>query len=139
MIGEAGQFCGAGLVEHFQVPGRGASAEAWSALLPVQVMMQALGVTLVGLGGLVFAAAARMRQQLGAELPGALAGAHALLALAFAHTLVQFPSVLAGATISVAATFAVAYAAFWLVETHAPTAHHRHRTSGVPERGAAQP
>lgn len=111
---------GYGLVEPFQVPSSGAPAEAWSTLLPIQVTMQVLGVTLVSLGGLVIAAAAHMRTRLGTRLPGALAAGHALLALAFAHIVLQFPSAPAWATTSVAATFAVGYAVLWIAETRQP-------------------
>lgn len=111
---------GYGFLEPSQVPSWGAPDEAWSALLSIKVTMQALGATLIGLGGLVIAAAAHMRTRLGTRLPGALAAGHALLALAFAHIVLQFPSAPAWATTWVAATFAVGYAVFGIAETRKP-------------------
>lgn len=103
-----------GLVE--QVPDR-TTPEAWSTLLPAQLMAQALGVALIGLGGLTLGARASIRTRVGIGLSGALGGAHALLALAFLLTFVQYPSVLALVTTAVAAALGIVYLCFWFTET----------------------
>lgn len=111
-----------GFLEPRQIPGPSAAGEAWSTVLPVKMMTQTLGATLIGAGGLVFATS---RSPGG--LAGPLAGAHALLAVAFAFNLAAYPSILGSLTMSLATAFAAAYTGFWLAESVRPAPSDRRR------------
>lgn len=108
-----------GFVEPTHVPAPGAPDQAWLVLLPAKLMTQTLGMAFIGFGGLLFAATSRPRtgaRAPGTGLPGALAGAHVLLAVAFAVDLVQYPSVAGWVTAAVAVAFAVTYTVIWFAE-----------------------